>query len=265
MANSQSGESVINRAVRLLAAFTDEEPALKLRELARAVDLPVSTVHRLVAELELEGLLERDGGGRLRHGLRLWELASRGSRAVNLREAALPVMEDLLSQSGNHVSLGVLEGTDVLYIERLAANDSTVNITRVAGRLPIHGCSAGLVFMAHAPDEEQDKFLRRRLEKLTASTMTDPAELRALLSAVRQSGYCSMAGIIVEESSGISVPVFAERNQVVAALSMIVPVGQESLPAIVPQLKMASRAITRRLGYLPASPGMQRRSAPAVA
>ena len=114
MANSQSGESVINRAVRLLASFTDEEPALKLRELARAVGLPVSTVHRLVAELELEGLLERDGEGRLRHGLRLWELASQGSRAVSLREAALPVMEDLLSQSGNHVSLGVLEGTDVL-------------------------------------------------------------------------------------------------------------------------------------------------------
>lgn len=264
MANSPSGESVVNRVVRLLAAFTDEEPALPLRKLAREANLPVSTVHRLVAELEVEGLLERDAEKRVRHGHRLWELASRGSRAANLREAALPVMEDLLAHSGHHVSLGVLEGTDVLYIERLASDASTVNITRVAGRLPVHGCSAGLVFMAHAAEEEQDRFLHRRLEKLTEATVTDPEQLRGVLAAVRQSGFCSMAGIIVEESSGISVPIFARRDQVVAGLTVIVPLGQEALPAIVPQLKMASRAITRRLGYVPAAPGMQRRSVPST-
>lgn len=109
-----------------------------MRELARKIDLPVSTVHRLVGELEMEGLLIRDPSGRLRHGHRLWELASRGSRAANLREASLPVMEDLAAHTGQHISLGVLEGTDVLYVERLASNESVVNITKIAGRLPVH-------------------------------------------------------------------------------------------------------------------------------
>jgi DNA-binding IclR family transcriptional regulator len=262
VANSPSGESVIHRVVRILAAFSDETPALPLRELARRVDLPVSTVHRLVAELEVEGLLVRDPSGRLRHGHRLWELASRGSRAASLREAALPVMEDLLAHTGHHVSLGVLEGTDVLYIERLAADESTVNITRIAGRLPVHGCSAGLVFMAFGTDEEQERFLSRRLEKLTPDTVTDPDRLRGLLATIRRDGCCSMAGIIVPESSGLSVPIRAGREQPVATLTMIVPRGQENLPAVVPQMQMAARAIERRLGHDPVLPGMQRRSIP---
>jgi len=248
--------------VRILSAFGDETPALHLRELARMVGLPVSTVHRLVAELEVEGLLVRDASGRLRHGHRLWEMASRGSRASTLREAALPPMEDLLNHTGSHVSLGVLEGTDVLYLERLAADDATINITRIAGRLPVHGCSAGLVFMAYAPVEEHERFLHRRLEKLTEDTVTDPMTLRGILAGIRRDGYVSMAGIIVAESSGISVPVFGDAQRVVATLTLIVPRGEENLAATVPQLKFASRAITRRLGFEPSVRGMHRRSAP---
>lgn len=260
MANSPSGESVINRVVRILSAFGDEAPSLPLRELARLVGLPVSTVHRMTTELEVEGLLVRDESGQLRHGHRLWELASKGSRASSLREAALPSMEDLLHHTGSHVSLGVLEGTDVLYLERLAAADATINITRIAGRLPVHGCSAGLVFMAFAPQEEQERFLRRRLDKLTPDTVTDPEQLRLLLADIRRNGYVSMAGIIVEESSGISVPILGEGQQAVATLTVIVPRGEENLAVNVPQLQFASRAISRRLGYEPTVRGMRRRS-----
>lgn len=264
MANSPSGESVITRVVRVLAAFTNEKPELRLRELAAEADLPLSTTHRLVSDLEAEGLLERGANGRLRLGYRLWELANRGSQAAGIREAALPVMEDLLAQTGHHVSLGVRESTDVLYIERLTSDASTVNITRIAGRLPVHGCSAGLVFMAHASPEERARFLSRRLEKLTDHTVTDPDQLRSILSGVRQSGFCSMGGIIVEESSGVSVPVFAGPDHLAACLTIIVPRGREDLALLVPQLKMASRAITRRLGYQPAAPQLQRLSASAT-
>ncbi|WP_460775688.1 IclR family transcriptional regulator [Microbacterium sp. GXF7504] len=249
MANSPSGDSVIHRAVRILSAFTDARPALHIRELARMTELPVSTTHRLVAELEVEGLLVRDEVGRVRHGHRMWEIASRGSSASNLRGAALPLMEDLLNHTGSHVSLGVMEGTDVLYLERLSPDDSTVNITRVAGRLPVHGCSAGLVFMAFAPEDQRERFLQRRLPKLTDDTVTEPAELRRIFADARRDGYVAMRGIIVEESSGISVPIFGEDRQVIATLTVIAPRGLERLSIIVPQMKLASRGISRRLGY----------------
>jgi len=262
VANSTSGESVISRVVRILAAFSDESPALSVREVARIAGLPVSTAHRLASELEAEALLVRDEGGRLRHGHRMWELASRGSSASRLREAALPLMEDLLAATGKNVSLGVLEGTDVLYLERLAPDDHTVDITRVAGRLPLHGSSAGLVFMAFAADDDRERFLSRRLPKLTPDTITSPDKLRALLTGARRDGYLAMQGIIVEESSGISVPIFTEGQRVIATLTLIAPRGEEELETSVPQLKLASRAISRRLGYEPATGRARRFSTP---
>src|SRR5699024_4231217 len=142
--------------------------------------------------------------------------------------------------------------------------DATVNITKIAGRLPVHGCSAGLVFMAYAQEAVQEMFLSRRLEKLTEDTVTDPEKLRAILAEIRGRGYVSMRGIIVPESSGISVPIFTEKNHAVATLSAIVPRGGESLNLIGPHLKIASSAITRRLGYEPSGREIQRRSTPST-
>lgn len=263
MANSPSGESVINRVIRLLAAFRDESPAMSLRQLARMAELPISTAHRLAAELEVEGLLVRDDAGKLRHGYRLWEIASRGSRASSLREAALPYMEELVNQTGNDVSLGVIEGVDVLYLERLTVDDSSKNITKIAGRLPIHGCSAGLIYMAFAPEAERERFLSRRLEKLTPDTVVDPVELRALLARAKERGFVSVGGIIVPEASGVSVPVFGADGQVLAMLTLILDRGEENLAANLPQLTFASRAISLRLGFEPERKGIRRKSAPA--
>ena len=249
MANSKSGESVIQRVVRILSTFSEESPSFSLRQLAREVELPLTTVHRMVSDLEAEGLVEWDAEGRLRHGYRMWELASRGSRAADLREAALTPMKELLGVVGHHVQLAVLEGNEVLYVERLSAPDTFVSLARIAGRLPVHGCSAGLLFMAYAPEDVQERFLSRRLEKITEHTVTAPPALRRVLAEARKVGFISMEGIIDEASSGISVPIFDAKSRVVAVLSAITPVREERLAVVVPHLKFTARAITVRLGF----------------
>lgn len=259
MANSSSGESVINRAMRLLSAFSTGSETKGLRELSREVGLPTATVYRLMSELEAEGVVVKDEHGRWRHGNRLWEIASRGAHAADLRQAALLAMEDLMHSTGAHVSLGVLDGNDVLYIERLAPDESTVNITSVAGRLPAHACSAGLTLIAFGPQQKQEVLLRRRLEKHTDKTVTDPEQLRALLAKIRQDGYACLEGFIVPVSSGISVPVFNADGEVLATLTVIVPIGSENLSTTVPQLLFASRVVMRRLGVAPTM-AHQRRS-----
>ncbi|WP_420096705.1 IclR family transcriptional regulator [Brevibacterium sediminis] len=250
VANSSSGESVIHRAVRILSVFGPRAQSRGLREIAREADLPVSTVHRILNELEVEGLVSRDQSGRWTLGNRLWEIASRGAEASDLRKAALPPMEDVVQALQVHISLSVLDGTDALYVERLAPDEFVVNITEVAGRLPAHACSAGLMLTAFGPTEQQELMLRRRLEKLTENTITDPHELRALFARIREQGYAAMEGIIVAESSGISVPVYGRGGEVIAALTVIRHRGQEDLNVIVPQLRFASRATSRRLGVV---------------
>ena len=93
MANSPTGDSVIGRVVRLLNAFDRQQPSMTLSGLAHRASLPLTTAHRLVEELVKYGLIERDPDGQLRVGLRLWELAARGSRALTLREIALPFIK----------------------------------------------------------------------------------------------------------------------------------------------------------------------------
>ena len=194
MANSTSGESVIRRVVRLVGAFDDSHRTMSVATLARRSGLPLTTTYRLVDEMLAEGLLEREANAEVRIGTRLWELVSRSSRMVGLREAALPFMEDVQSVVRHSTTLGILESDEVLYIERIGFRDSMVDITKVAGRLPVHGTSSGLVLLAYSSAAYQELFLSRTLEKFTDATLTDPAELRRhfreAVGARRMIGAC---------------------------------------------------------------------------
>lgn len=250
MANSPSGESVITRVVRLLEVFPAYSRPLSVREIAAAASLPVSTTHRLLRELESEDLVTRTDQGWQR-GTRLWEIASRRSHAETLRDAALPPMEDLISELNTHVSLGIMDRNEVLYIERMTPNDYTVNIIAVALRLPAHATSAGLVMTAFGPSKNEQLMLRRKLRRYTDATVTDAAHLRRMLTRIRRDGFAASTGAIIPESTGISVPIFDGRAHAVAALTVIVPLGQEKLEVTIPQLRFAARAIQRRLGNIP--------------
>ncbi|WP_433876171.1 IclR family transcriptional regulator [Sinomonas atrocyanea] len=248
MANSPSGDSMVHRLVRVIEAFDGEHRTLSAAELARRAGLPTSTAYRLVEELLAESLLDRDGR-RLRLGTRLWELVSRGSKVLGLREAALPFMEDVQSVVGHHTVLGILDQNEVLYIERIGSNSSTINITKVAGRLPVHATSTGLVLMAFGPADAQETFLRRRLPRYTDTTTTNPDELRRRLAEVRQMGFCVMTGAIVPESTGVAVPVFNAEGTAVAGLSVVIPRAGGPLQTSISALQTAARGISRALGW----------------
>jgi hypothetical protein len=161
------GESVLSRAVRILEAFTPDEPALTVSEISRRTELHLATASRLVAELVSHGFLTRDADRQVRIGVRLWELGTRASPTQSLRDAAMPFMEGVHDVVGHHVQIGVLEGDEVLFLERLTAPGAIINYTRVAGRLPPHVSSSVLVLLAHGPVglQEQPLLLRERSKK----------------------------------------------------------------------------------------------------
>jgi DNA-binding IclR family transcriptional regulator len=262
MANSTSGESVIRRVAKILGAFDGSHTALSVAAMARRADLPQTTTYRMVDELVLEGLLQRDPNGLIQIGNRLWAQVSRSSPMLGLREAAMPFMEDVQAVVGHHTALGVLEGDEVLYIERLGSRTSTINIAEVARRLPLHGASSGMVLLAHAPAEFQERVLSRRLTKFTSQTVVDPAVLRRQLADIRQQGYAVRSGIIIAPSSGIAVPIFGVDDKVVATLSVIVPINEENAAARVPVLRAAARGISRALGWPGREPEHVRQSIP---
>jgi DNA-binding IclR family transcriptional regulator len=132
MARSPSGESVIERVVRILEAFDPDRPSLTLVELAARTGLPASTASRLVEQLVAHGLLHRDGNGQIRIGVRMWELASRASPTLALREIAMPFMEDVQAVVGHHTQLGLRDGKEVLF----AHCDAGAETSGSGGRCP---------------------------------------------------------------------------------------------------------------------------------
>lgn len=240
MANSPSGESMTERIVRVLDTFADDRTTQTTSEIAQRAGLPTSSAHRIVGDLITAGLLERDEERRVRLGMRLWELALRGSSALRLRQAALPHMERVQSLIREHTQLAVLEQDEALFLERLSHPDAGANITRIAGRLPVHASSSGLVLLAFADPAVRERVLAAPLRAVSQETVTDAGVLRSLLTAIRRRGHVVAPGFIEAVSTGVAVPV-RDRGDVVAALSVVLPRETPVEPAVAALLDAAAR------------------------
>jgi DNA-binding IclR family transcriptional regulator len=247
MANSGSGDSVVDRVVRVIAAFPEGSNVLQLSELADRAGLPLTTAHRLVRQLAGNGFLDVGPGGSVQLGLRLWELVNRSSPTLELRQAAMPFMEDIQQVLNQNVNLAVLDGWEALFVERLSRRGSVANRAQLAGRMPVHVSSAGLVLMANQPGAVQADYL---------SAFADPAgrvsadELRVRLAEAARQGYAELAGVVDPDTWGIAVPVMNRKKRTVAAIGVVVPLREVRLQALVPALQTAARGIGRRLGEL---------------
>jgi DNA-binding IclR family transcriptional regulator len=238
---------VLGRALRVLGAFTPAHPALGLSELARRAGLPVSTVHRMVAELVEWGALERGADGCYRIGLRLWEVAALAPRGMALRERALPFLEDLSQVTRENVQLAVREGREVVFVERIAGSGAVPVLTRVGGRFALTATGVGLVLLAHAPWELQEEVLAAPVERFTSHTVVDPRVLRGMLADVRSCGFSVSDRQVTDDSLSVAAPVHDRAGAVVAAVSLVVRHGSATPHALAPLVRTSARAISRAL------------------
>lgn len=246
MANSGSGDSVVDRVVRVIAAFPEGVTGLQLSELAERAELPLSSAHRLVRQLADHGFLDLGAGGNVRLGLRLWELVNRNAPTLALRHAALPFMGDIQQVLKQNVNLAVLDGWEALFVERLSRRGSVANRARVAGRMPVHISSAGLALMSHQSRELQAEYLGQFSDQ-----RGEVSVVRQLLAETVKQGYAQLAGVVDPDTWGIAVPVMDGKRRTVAALGVVVPLAEMRLQALVPALQTAARGIGRQLGAMP--------------
>jgi DNA-binding IclR family transcriptional regulator len=262
--------TVSSRVLGLLDAFSSAHPTLSLTELSRRAGMPLGTTHRLVGELVSWGALERDAVGRYQIGLRLWEVAALAPRGPGLREVAMPFLEDLYEATHQNVQLAVLDGLDVVFVERISGRNAVGVRSRVGGRWPAHTTGVGLVLLAHAPAEVQEEYLAAPLVGFTERTITDPVRLRRVLADVRRTGVAvsdrqvtmdavSVAAPVrrssdtaapVRRSSDTAAPVrrssgTAAPAGVVAALSVVVDVDGPAVNTLIPAVVTAARGISR--------------------
>ncbi|GAA2912750.1 IclR family transcriptional regulator [Streptomyces mexicanus] len=238
---------VLGRALRILGAFCADHPAMTLSELARRSGLPTSTVHRMLGDLIAWGALERGQDGRYRVGLRLWELGALAPRGQGLRERALPYLEDLSQVTRENVQLAVREGCELVFVERIAGTGAVPVLTRPGGRFALTATGVGLVLLAHAPREVQEKVLAGPFHRFTEKTVTDARVLRRMLGDVRRDGYAVSDRQVTMDALSVAAPVHGPGGEVVAAVSLVVRHGSRSAHAIAPLVCTSARTISRAL------------------
>ncbi|MGO1183257.1 MAG: IclR family transcriptional regulator [Micrococcaceae bacterium] len=247
--------SALGRHLRILDAFEVGTAFLSLSEIAQRAELPVSTVHRLVAELEGEGLLERLPDRSYQLGLRLWELASRTPRALGLREIAAPMMRLVQDQVRQHTQLGVEGGFDVVYLDRLSRHDAVVNATVVGGRISLGASAIGHVLLLNKSTDFLQALVDDGIHRYTELTPRTLAELQRVLEDVRRRGVAIADGFVHPLARGMAAPIFGPDGAVVAGLGVVVPSTEPVQPRDVELLKTAAAAITKQLRRAYVDPG----------
>lgn len=253
-ARERAGRTVTSRVLSVLSAFSGECRRMSLSDISRRAAMPLTTAYRLVSELVEWGALERDRDGRYQIGLHLWEVAALAPRGLGLREVAMPYLGDLYEATRQHVQLAVLDGPDVVYLERISSRDAVGVRSRVGGRLPAHATGVGLVLLAYAPPDVQERYLAGPLAAFTEKTIADPARLRSKLADVRRDGYVISDRQVTLDAVSVAAPVRDASGEVVAALSVVVRVGDPQPGALVPPVVAVARGLSRWLSAHPERP-----------
>lgn len=242
-----AGEPVLDRAFRLLDAFTDAETTLTLTKLSERADIPLSSALRLAQHLVRLGALERRGDGTFTMGLRMLEYAALAPRGHGLRGIALPYMEDLHRATRQHVQLAVMEKDEGVIVERLSARGAGKVLYHVGGRVPLHGTGLGLVLLAHSRPGFQDSYLQREFLLEPEHTFLAAADLRTQLRTVRATGVAHMSRTLPEPATSVGAPIFDRSGTCVAAISVLGADGSLDMRMLEPAVVAIARAVSRDL------------------
>lgn len=236
----------LDRAIDVLEAFQSGEAARGVADLAREVGLPRATVHRLLAALSSRGFLDQDeSSGKYRLGLKLFELGSVVADSLDVRRVARPYLLRLMKETGETAHLVVLDGIDIVFVDKVETDNPFRMVSVIGGRLPARFSGSGKALLAQLSDEE----LGRRLASLPRE---DRPALLARLREIRAWGWARddeetqlglrCVGTFVRDHTGAAV----------AGLSVsgpIVRLSDDRVPDLVRHLRATADAISRGMGF----------------
>jgi DNA-binding IclR family transcriptional regulator len=244
---------VLERAFAVLEAFTEFHPEWATSDLARYLDLPIPTVHRLLAALTRLGYVAKDPQTRrFRLGGAATQLGARARAVSDLGAIARLPLRHLSKIAGETAVLTVLshERNRSVCLERVETSQPLRLSVQPGRELPLHAGASQKALLAFLPDREIDRLLGRPLDRLCTATITEPDRLRRDLELIRGRGWASSH----EETSigvwGIAVPVISE-DDVVCAVGIAGPTSRlsdEALRRDVPTVHRAALAMARSLG-----------------
>lgn len=238
----------LDRAAALLDSFDENHRELSLAALVRRSGLPRSTVHRLAERMIRLGWLDKPADT-YRVGTRIFEMSGLVPVRHELREAALPFLQDLYAATRTTVQLGILDGAQVVIVEKITGHQAMPMLSQVGARIPAHCSSLGRAILAFSTPEAVAAVIAAGLVPRTSRTVTSEVGLRRELAAVPDRGWA------VEREEGnigvacLAAPVFNHDGAVAAALSVTGPTAMVRPDRMGPAVRLAAAAASRAYSH----------------
>jgi IclR family transcriptional regulator, pca regulon regulatory protein len=226
----------LERGLAVIRAFDAEHPKLSLSEVAASTGLSRAAARRFLHTLVRLGYMRMEGS---QFSLRpkILELGYAYLSSLSLPEVAMPHLEQLVEQVRESSSVSQLDGDDVVYIARVPTRRIMTVAISVGTRFPAYATSMGRVMLADRPDDWLDGYLASvTLVPLTSHTVSDPAVLRAELSAIREQGWALVDQELEEGLRSVAAPIRDADGRAIAAVNVSTHAGRRTVAEVVDDL-----------------------------
>jgi DNA-binding IclR family transcriptional regulator len=242
----------VDRALDILLCFTRDEPSRSLTEIAEAIHMSKTTVHRLLATLENKRFITRDNNtGLYRLGIRFVEMASIVMQDVELHRWAQPYLQRLAKEYGETVDLSILDGAHVIYLEVIESPQRVKLAAAVGQRLPAFFTASGKALLAYLPEEQTQKIISENLAESPNNSASNLSEMMADLRLTAERGYAISEQEYEEEINAVAAPIFDRDKNPIASIAIVGPsfrLSKSRLPALGESLRQLTQVISSEVG-----------------
>lgn len=242
----------IQRAVKILRAFSIDNPRLTLTELNKITGIGKSSLQRILTTLTMEGLLQKDEQDK-RYQLSLdfiffAELVEKNSSLITI---AKPIMEEINQQTTESVSLSVIDNNMRKCVYNIESMHELTTLTYAGQTSPLYAGASAKVLLAYYPKEKLENYLQSiTLEKITETTIVDKDKLLQELQNIREKGYAFSNGERVKGAVSVSAPIFDPFSRIFASLTIIIPSARKDendLDNVIRYIVSGAAQITEKL------------------
>ena len=240
-------QSTLIRGFLIVDAIVRADRPLSSAFLAEELGLPKPTVHRIAQQLEEEGLLQREPGGkRFTGGKRLRNLAVATLSNSVLGAHRHAILQALSEEVGETCNLTIIDGNQIVYLDRVETNWPYRIHLPIGSHLPLHCTATGKLFLAYMPPAQRQRLIQNLpLKRYTEYTITDPELLEQKLLEIAEDGVGYDTGEYLEGMVALATPVFGERNQVCFSIAIHAPAVRKSLAELRQYLPALRHAAAR--------------------
>lgn len=245
---------VVDRVFDIIEQLAASNSPMSLSEIAKGTNMSKSTVHRLLSSMCARRYVEKDSDNAYSIGYKLMETVSLHINSLELLTEAKPFLSTLMRDLHLTAHMGILDGCDVVYLEKLDIYPNTRLYTQVGFRSPAYCSSMGKCLLSClSGDELEEALYGCDFKRYTPNTITDLRELKRYLRVVRRQGWAMDNEEYQLGHRCVGAPVYDYRGTPVAAISAsgsIAQLSDKNLESVIQEVKQAAESLSKKMGYI---------------